>query len=148
MERSEAPLEISTTRSANSGRVKTFGLEEGLVFPVVGSLAIGFALMGPLAPEWAGSTTRFAAGLLPFALTLTWIFTMHRGRRAGFARDQIENALNYLPLCVREWVCPPLKYAVIRRCVPRSRPHPLLRRPGTKLAGLNYSDGWNSGLRN
>lgn len=148
MERSEVPLEVSTTRSANFGRVRTFGLEEGLVFPAVGSLTAGLMLMGPLAPSWAGGTTRFALGVLPIALTLLWIFTMHRGRRPGFARDQIENWLNFLPLCVREWICPPLKFAVLRQGIPQSLPHPLLRRPGTKLAGNSYNQTWDAGLRN
>ena len=84
-------LRLTDTNAASDSKGKTWGLEGGLFWWLVGGVGAGitlfFVLLVPLKASFLNS---FVVALIPIALCLAYIFGLRQGKPPGYDRDCLE----------------------------------------------------------
>ena len=84
-------LRLTDTNAASDSKGKTWGLEGGLFWWLVGgvgaAITLFFVLLVPLKSSFL---TSFIVALLPVALCLAYIFGLRQGKPPGYDRDCLE----------------------------------------------------------
>jgi hypothetical protein len=84
-------LRLTDTNAASDSKGKTWGLEGGLFWWLVGGVGAGITLCFVLlVPMKASLLTSFVFALLPVALCLAYIFGLRQGKPPGYDRDMFE----------------------------------------------------------
>ena len=84
-------LRLTDTNAASDSKGKTWGLDGGLFWWLVGGVGVGITLFFVLlVPMKASFLTSFVAALLPIALCLAYIFGLRQGKPPGYDRDMFE----------------------------------------------------------
>ncbi len=84
-------LRLTDTNAASDSKGKTWGLEGGLFWWLVGGVGAGIMLFFVLlVPMKASFLTSFVVALLPIALCLAYIFGLRQGKPPGYDRDMFE----------------------------------------------------------
>jgi len=84
-------LRLTDTNAASDSKGKTWGLEGGLFWWLVGGVGAGITLFFVLlVPMKASFLTSFVVALLPIALCLAYIFGLRQGKPPGYDRDMFE----------------------------------------------------------
>ncbi|HNW08266.1 MAG TPA: hypothetical protein PK202_10855 [Verrucomicrobiota bacterium] len=84
-------LRLTDTNAASDSKGRTWGLEGGLFWWLVGGIGAGitlfFVLLVPLSQSFL---TSFVVALIPVALCLAYIFGLRQGKPPGYDRDIFE----------------------------------------------------------
>ena len=84
-------LRLTDTNAASDSKGRTWGLEGGLFWWLVGGVGAGITLFFVwLVPLKASFLTSFVVALLPVALCLAYIFGLRQGKPPGYDRDCFE----------------------------------------------------------
>jgi len=84
-------LRLTDTNAASDSKGRTWGLEGGLFWWLVGGVGAGITLFFVLLVPLKGSfLTSFIVALLPVALCLAYIFGLRQGKPPGYDRDCLE----------------------------------------------------------
>ena len=84
-------LRLTDTNAASDSKGRTWGLEGGLFWWLVGGIGAGITLCFVLlVPLKATFMTSFLVALLPVALCLAYIFGLRQGKPPGYDRDIFE----------------------------------------------------------
>ena len=84
-------LRLTDTNAASDSKGKTWGLEGGLFWWLVGGVGAGIMLFFVLlVPMKASFLTSFVVALLPIGLCLAYIFGLRQGKPPGYDRDMFE----------------------------------------------------------
>ncbi len=84
-------LRLTDTNAASDSKGRTWGLEGGLFWWLVGGVGAGITLFFVLlVPLKASLLTSFVVALLPIALCLAYIFGLRQGKPPGYDRDIFE----------------------------------------------------------
>ena len=87
----KAELRLTDTNAASDSKGRTWGLEGGLFWWLVGGIGAGitlfFVLLVPLNQSFL---TSFVVALIPIALCLAYIFGLRQGKPPGYDRDIFE----------------------------------------------------------
>jgi hypothetical protein len=84
-------LRLTDTNAASDSKGKTWGLEGGLFWWLVGGVGAGITLFFVLlVPLKATFLTSFVVALIPIALCLAYIFGLRQGKPPGYDRDILE----------------------------------------------------------
>ncbi|MBK9140552.1 MAG: hypothetical protein IPM17_17660 [Verrucomicrobia bacterium] len=84
-------LRLTDTNAASDSKGRTWGLEGGLFWWLVGGVGAGITLFFVLlVPLKASFLTSFLVALLPIALCLAYIFGLRQGKPPGYDRDMFE----------------------------------------------------------
>ena len=84
-------LRLTDTNAASDSKGKTWGLEGGLFWWLVGGVGAGITLFFVLlVPMKASFLTSFVVALLPIGLCLAYIFGLRQGKPPGYDRDMFE----------------------------------------------------------
>ena len=84
-------LRLTDANAASDSKGKTWGLEGGLFWWLVGGVGAGIMLFFVLlVPMKASFLTSFVVALLPVALCLAYIFGLRQGKPPGYDRDMFE----------------------------------------------------------
>src|SRR5216117_4505549 len=87
-------LRLTDTNAASDSKGRTWGLEGGLFWWLVGGVGAGITLFFVLlVPLKASFLTSFVVALLPVALCLAYIFGLRQGKPPGYDRDWFEYIL-------------------------------------------------------
>jgi len=88
-------LRLTDTNASSDSKGKTWGLEGGLFWWLVGGVGAGitlfFVLLVPLRASFLSS---FVVALLPVAICLAYIFGLRQGKPPGYDRDIFERCLS------------------------------------------------------
>ena len=88
-------LRLTDTNAASDSKGRTWGLEGGLFWWLVGGIGAGitlfFVLLVPLSQSFL---TSFVVALIPVALCLAYIFGLRQGKPPGYDRDCLEYILS------------------------------------------------------
>ena len=85
-------LRLTDTNAASDSKGRTWGLEGGLFWWLVGGVGAGITLFFVLlVPLKASFLTSFVVALLPVALCLAYIFSLRQGKPPGYDRDCFEH---------------------------------------------------------
>jgi hypothetical protein len=86
-------LRLTDTNAASDSKGRTWGLEGGLFWWLIGGIGAGiivfFILLVPLN---CSLTVSFLAALVPVGLCLAYIFLLRQGKPPGYDRDLFEYA--------------------------------------------------------
>jgi hypothetical protein len=84
-------LRLTDTNAASDSKGRTWGLEGGLFWWLIGGIGTGivvfFVLLVPLN---CSLTTSFLTALVPVLLCLAYIFLLRQGKPPGYDRDLFE----------------------------------------------------------
>lgn len=84
-------LRLTDTNAASDSKGRTWGLEGGLFWWLVGGVGAGITLFFVLlVPLKASFLTSFVVALIPIALCLAYIFGLRQGKPPGYDRDIFE----------------------------------------------------------
>jgi len=84
-------LRLTDTNAASDSKGRTWGLEGGLFWWLVGGVGAGITLFFVLlVPLKASLLTSFVVALLPIALCLAYIFGLRQGKPPGYDSDMFE----------------------------------------------------------
>ena len=84
-------LRLTDTNAASDSKGKTWGLEGGLFWWLVGGVGAGITLFFVLlVPSKSSFLTAFVVALIPIALCLAYIFGLRQGKPPGYDRDCFE----------------------------------------------------------
>src|SRR6266446_4449690 len=84
-------LRLTDTNAASDSKGRTWGLEGGLFWWLVGGVGAGIMLFFvSLVPLKASFLTSFVVALLPVALCLAYIFGLRQGKPPGYDHDCFE----------------------------------------------------------
>ena len=84
-------LRLTDTNAASDSKGRTWGLEGGLFWWLVGGVGAGItAFFVLLVPLKASFLTSFVVALIPIALCLAYIFGLRQGKPPGYDRDMFE----------------------------------------------------------
>jgi len=87
----KSELRLTDTNAASDSQGRTWGLEGGLFWWLVGGLGAGITLFFVLlVPLNSSLTTSFLAALVPVLLCLAYIFGLRQGKPPGYDRDCFE----------------------------------------------------------
>jgi hypothetical protein len=90
----KSELRLTDTNAASDSKGRTWGLEGGLFWWLIGGIGVGiivfFVLLVPLNVS-LGMSLLFA--LAPVALCLAYIFALRQGKPPGYDRDLFEYAV-------------------------------------------------------
>jgi hypothetical protein len=88
-------LRLTDTNAASDSKGRTWGLEGGLFWWLVGGIGVGITLFFVLLVMLKSSlSTSFVVALLPVGLCLAYIFGFRQGKPPGYDRDCLENWLS------------------------------------------------------
>ena len=88
-------LRLTDTNAASDSKGRTWGLEGGLFWWLVGGLGAGIALFFVLVVMMKSSLlTAFVVALMPVGLCLGYIFGLRQGKPPGYDRDCFERCLS------------------------------------------------------
>ena len=88
-------LRLTDTNAASDSKGRTWGLEGGLFWWLVGGVGAGITLFFVLlVPLKASFLTSFVVALLPVAVCLAYIFGLRQGKPPGYDRDCFEHWLS------------------------------------------------------
>jgi hypothetical protein len=84
-------LRLTDTNAASDSKGRTWGLEGGLFWWLIGGIGAGITLFFVLLVVLGESfLTSFLIALVPVVLCLTYIFTLRQGKPPGYDRDCFE----------------------------------------------------------
>src|SRR6266567_7461195 len=84
-------LRLTDTNAASDSKGRTWGLEGGLFWWLVGGVGVGITVFFvALVMLKLSSLTSFVVALLPVALCLAYIFGLRQGKPPGYDRDCFE----------------------------------------------------------
>jgi len=84
-------LRLTDTNAASDSKGRTWGLEGGLFWWLVGGIGAGITLFFVLLVIVKSSLlTSFVVALLPVGLCLAYIFGLRQGKPPGYDRDIVE----------------------------------------------------------
>lgn len=87
----KAELRLTDTNAASDSKGRTWGLEGGLFWWLVGGIGAGITLFFVLLVMLSVSLlTSFLAALAPVGLCLAYIFGFRQGKPPGYDRDKFE----------------------------------------------------------
>lgn len=87
-------LRLTDTNAASDSKGRTWGLEGGLFWWLVGGVGVGLAVFFLLLVVLKSSLgTSFVAGLAPVVLCLIYIFGLRQGKPPGYDQDIFEHLL-------------------------------------------------------
>jgi hypothetical protein len=87
-------LRLTDTNAASDSKGRTWGLEGGLFWWLVGGIGAGITLFFVLLVMVKSSLlTAFVVALVPVGLCLAYIFGLRQGKAPGFDRDIFERVL-------------------------------------------------------
>ena len=85
-------LRLTDTNAASDSKGKTWGLEGGLFWWLIGGVGSGITLFFVLLVVLSESLlTSFLAALVPVVLCLAYIFGLRQGKPPGYDRDIFES---------------------------------------------------------
>jgi hypothetical protein len=88
-------LRLTDTNAASDSKGRTWGLEGGLFWWLVGGIGAGIALFFVLlVPLKSSLLTSFVVALVPVGLCLAYIFGLRQGKPPGYDRDCFERCLS------------------------------------------------------
>src|SRR6185295_15446374 len=88
-------LRLTDTNAASDSKGRTWGLEGGLFWWLVGGIGVGITVFFVLLVMLKSSlTTSFGFAVLPVALCLAYIFGLRQGKPPGYDRDCFEHLLS------------------------------------------------------
>ena len=91
MSTTKSELRLTDTNAASDSRGRTWGLEGGLFWWLIGGIGSGIIVFFVLLVVLDKSLTMsFVAGLAPVLLCLAYIFTLRQGKPPGYDRDVFE----------------------------------------------------------
>jgi hypothetical protein len=91
----KSELRLTDTNAASDSKGRTWGLEGGLFWWLVGGVGAAITLFFiSLVPLKSSLTTAFLVALVPLLLCLAYIFGFRQGKPPGYDRDCVEYALN------------------------------------------------------
>ena len=84
-------LRLTDTNAASDSKGRTWGLEGGLFWWLVGGIGAGITLFFVLlVPMKSSLLTAFVIALVPVGLCLAYIFGLRQGKPPGYDRDIFE----------------------------------------------------------
>ena len=87
-------LRLTDTNAASDSKGRTWGLEGGLFWWLVGGMGVGLTVFLVLLVILKSSLlTSFVVALLPVALCLAYIFGLRQGKPPGYDRDIVEHVV-------------------------------------------------------
>ena len=87
----KSDLRLTDTNAASDSKGRTWGLEGGLFWWLVGGVGAGMTLFFVLLVSLKASfLTSFLGALLPVAFCLAYIFGLRQGKPPGYDRDIFE----------------------------------------------------------
>lgn len=87
-------LRFTDTNAASDSKGRTWGLEGGLFWWLVGGVGVGITVFFVLLVMMNSSLlTAFLAALVPVGLCLAYIFGFRQGKPPGYDRDIFEHVL-------------------------------------------------------
>ena len=87
----KAELRLTDTNAASDSKGRTWGLEGGLFWWLVGGIGVGIALFFVLLVILKSSLlTSFALALVPVGICFAYIFGLRQGKPPGYDRDIFE----------------------------------------------------------
>jgi hypothetical protein len=94
MSTTKSELRLTDTNAASDSTGRTWGLEGGLFWWLIGGIGTGIIVFFVLLVVLDKSLTMsFVAGLVPVLLCLAYIFTLRQGKPPGYDRDVFEYLL-------------------------------------------------------
>ena len=88
---SNQTLRLTETNSADDSKGRTWGLEGGLFWWLIGGIGAGITLFFVLLVMLGKSfLTSFLVALVPVVLCLAYIFALRQGKPPGYDRDIFE----------------------------------------------------------
>jgi hypothetical protein len=88
-------LRLSDTNAASDSKGRTWGLEGGLFWWLVGGVGVAITLFCVLLVVLKSSLlTSFGVALVPVLLCLAYIFGLRQGKPPGYDRDVFERLLS------------------------------------------------------
>ena len=88
-------LRLTDTNAASDSKGRTWGLEGGLFWWLVGGVGVGVTVFLVLLVILKSSLmTSFGVAVLPVALCLAYIFGLRQGKPPGYDRDCFEHWLS------------------------------------------------------
>ena len=87
----QTDLRLTDTNAASDSKGRTWGLEGGLFWWLVGGVGAGITLFFVLlVPMKSSFLTSSVVALLPIVLCLAYIFGLRQGKPPGYDRDMFE----------------------------------------------------------
>ena len=87
----KSELRLTDTNAASDSKGKTWGLEGGLFWWLIGGIGSGITLFFVLLVVLSESLlTSFFAALVPVSICLAYIFALRQGKPPGYDRDCFE----------------------------------------------------------
>jgi hypothetical protein len=91
----KSELRLTDTNAASDSSGRTWGLEGGLFWWLVGGVGAGISLFLLFVVTFQASlVTSFAVALVPVLLCLAYIFGLRQGKPPGFDRDLLEHLIS------------------------------------------------------
>jgi len=91
----KAELRLTDTNAASDSTGRTWGLEGGLFWWLVGGIGVGItAFFVCLVVLQASLLTSFGIALVPIGLCLAYIFGLRQGKPPGYDRDMFERVFS------------------------------------------------------
>jgi Flp pilus assembly protein TadB len=88
----KSELRLTDTNAASDSQGRTWGLEGGLFWWLIGGIGAGITLFFVLLVVVGSSlTTSFLVALIPVLVCLAYIFGLRQGKPPGYDRDIFEN---------------------------------------------------------
>jgi len=87
----KSELRLTDTNAASDSKGRTWGLEGGLFWWLIGGIGAGITLFFLLLVVMGSSLlTSFVVGLVPVLVCLAYIFALRQGKPPGYDRDCFE----------------------------------------------------------
>ena len=91
----KSELRLTDTNAASDSKGRTWGLEGGLFWWLIGGIGSGITLFFVLLVVLGESfLTSFLVALVPVVLCLAYIFGLRQGKPPGYDRDIFEHVFN------------------------------------------------------
>ena len=91
----KAELRLTDTNAASDSKGRTWGLEGGLFWWLIGGIGAGITLFFVLLVVVGSSlTVSFLVALVPVLVCLAYIFGLRQGKPPGYDRDIFEYVVN------------------------------------------------------
>jgi hypothetical protein len=88
----KSELRLTDTNAASDSKGRTWGLEGGLFWWLIGGIGAGIAVFFVLlVPLNSSLTCSFVAALVPVSLCLAYIFGLRQGKPPDYDRDIFEH---------------------------------------------------------
>lgn len=90
----KSDLRLTDTNAASDSKGRTWGLEGGLFWWLIGGIGAGIMVFFVLLVVMGSSlTTSFLVALVPMSICLAYIFGLRQGKPPGYDRDCFEYLL-------------------------------------------------------